>query len=344
MHLSSARDLKDHLLAATASYSLSREFPAKPLVMKSGSHGLQRPACRPGRGRHPVSIGISRLGGEFRLAVRTSGRAGLHDPLLRHIEKASCGEVDIRHMGVVRRLSDAPASTWNRSRTRPLMIGASVGHVDVPVGSIGAFVNDRETPCLLSNNHILANENRATTGDPIVQPGIDDGGSDPADRIAHLHRILPLRWSGANLADAAIAVISPRIHFDPVTLRGLADGADARLAGIAALNIHDADRVTKTGRSTGGTIGRITAFELSHLAVGFETGDAWFDDQIEIEGLGSHAFAHGGDSGSLVVNDRFEVIALVFAGSETGGTNGYGLTYANTIHNVLSELRVTLIV
>lgn len=224
------------------------------------------------------------------------------------------------------------------------MTGTSVGHVDVPFGSIGAFVEDGDTPCLLSNNHVLANENRAVTGDPIVQPGMGDGGSDPADRVARLHRFLPLRWTGVNLADAAVAIVSPGVLFDPATLRGLGNGTDARLAGGAGLDVYDADRVMKTGRSTGGTIGRITAFELSNLAVGFATGDAVFEDQIEIEGWGSHAFAHGGDSGSIIVNERFEAIALVFAGSETGGANGCGLTYANTLHNVLSELRVTLIV
>jgi hypothetical protein len=33
----------------------------------------------------------------------------------------------------------------------------------------------------------------------------------------------------------------------------------------------------------------------------------------------------------------------LFAGSDTGGRNGTGLTYANPIHPVLNELKATLL-
>jgi hypothetical protein len=35
-------------------------------------------------------------------------------------------------------------------------------------------------------------------------------------------------------------------------------------------------------------------------------------------------------------------VALLFAGSDQGGSNGLGLTYANPIHTVLKALKVTL--
>jgi hypothetical protein len=39
-----------------------------------------------------------------------------------------------------------------------------------------------------------------------------------------------------------------------------------------------------------------------------------------------------------------EAVGLLFAGSETGGPSGHGLTYANPIDQVLSDIRVELLV
>jgi len=36
-------------------------------------------------------------------------------------------------------------------------------------------------------------------------------------------------------------------------------------------------------------------------------------------------------------------VALLFAGSDVGGSNGLGLTYANPVHRVLRDLKATLL-
>ena len=51
----------------------------------------------------------------------------------------------------------------------------------------------------------------------------------------------------------------------------------------------------------------------------------------------------GGDSGSLIVDREMRAVALLFAGGETGGTNGLGLTFANPIGAVLSALKAALL-
>jgi hypothetical protein len=88
-------------------------------------------------------------------------------------------------------------------RTRPAKGGYSVGHYGITAGTIGTSVYDilpggstSGSPAIgvgmppryyiLSNNHVLANVNDAKIGDPILQPGPYDGGTDPADRIATL--------------------------------------------------------------------------------------------------------------------------------------------------------------
>ena len=97
------------------------------------------------------------------------------------------------------------------------------------------------------------------------------------------------------------------------------------------------------GRTTGTTKGRLVTFELDNLYVGYDAGTLRFDDQIEIEGEGSEPFSLGGDSGSLIVDADRRAVALLFAGSDQGGTNGMGLAYANPLHAVLPAMKVELL-
>ena len=53
-------------------------------------------------------------------------------------------------------------------------------------------------------------------------------------------------------------------------------------------------------------------------------------------------FSAGGDSGSLIVGADRRAVALLFAGSDQGGANGQGLTYANPIYTVLDRLKIEL--
>jgi len=116
-----------------------------------------------------------------------------------------------------------------------------------------------------------------------------------------------------------------------------------RLAGLNEDVLDEGVTVAKVGRTTGTTHGRVTAFELDHLIVGYDVGNIRFDDQIEIEAAGDEPFSDGGDSGSLIVDDQRCGVALLFAGSDQGGTNGRGLTYANPLRTVLNQLRVDLL-
>src|SRR5256885_6979139 len=98
-----------------------------------------------------------------------------------------------------------PYTTLFRSRPAPL--GFSVGHPLITAGSIGARVADAAgNVFVLSNNHVLANSNDATIGDPALQPGPFDGGTAPADQIGTLPAFNTIDFSaGLNTIDAAIA-------------------------------------------------------------------------------------------------------------------------------------------
>jgi hypothetical protein len=155
--------------------------------------------------------------------------------------------------------------------------------------------------------------------------------------VAKLKAFASLKKRGINLVDCATAVVDDGISFDPAKLRGI--GA---LTGAAEL-LPENDHVAKVGRTTGTTRGKITAFDLDNVVVGYDLGDLRFDNQIEIEGAGAKAFSDGGDSGSLIVNSERQGVALLFAGTDEGGTNGKGVTYANPLNAVLSVMEVTLV-
>jgi hypothetical protein len=80
--------------------------------------------------------------------------------------------------------------------------------------------------------------------------------------------------------------------------------------------------------------------EVDGVAVQYDEAIYRFDDQIEMVGR-SGAFSAGGDSGSVIWRGRDRApVALLFAGSETGGVAGTGVTFANPLSTVLTLLGV----
>ena len=295
------------------------------------------------RVQRSVALGVAPYREGYRLAVRVQRPALRHSPMVEHFIKEARGEVDIRLIGRIDKRTGSTPVPWYRLNTRPLLIGASVGHVNVTAGTIGAFVTRGKAVYILSNNHVLANEDLAIPGDWIVQRGRFDGGKHPADDVARVRYWVRLKRSGTNFVDAALAAIQSRVAYVPGLLRGLVSGRNRQLAGLGPAFLDAGATVYKAGRTTGPTRGRVTAFDLDNLVVNYDAGNLRFDNQIEIESSGRSPFSDGGDSGALIVNAAMQAVALLFAGSESGGANNLGLTFANPIHRVLTDLKATLL-
>jgi hypothetical protein len=331
MRLDSVRDLKASLtgtllapLAMAAAAPRSLNISTRRVSDAAGLH-------------RTIALGVAPgARNDFRLAVRVQRRAMEQSRELETIERHAHGEVDVRYVGqVVKR-----AVPWHLRRNRPLRIGGSIGHVRVTAGTLGCFVRDRTggAMLILSNNHVLADENRAKAGDPIIQPGDLDGGKDPVDRVGTLERFTRLKRAGANLVDCAVCTVDDKRRYSPRQLTGL-----GRLAGVGPEILDEREEVAKIGRTTGVTRGRVTAFEIDNLIVAFDVGDLRFDNQIEIENAGDQPFSDGGDSGSLIVTSDLHAIGLLFSGSDQGGADGQGLTFANPLRPVLDALKVELL-
>ncbi|MDX1661429.1 MAG: PKD domain-containing protein, partial [Gemmatimonadota bacterium] len=233
------------------------------------------------------------------------------------------------------------------TRQRPAPVGFSIGHPDITAGTLGARVLDGSgNVYILSNNHVIANSNNASIGDPTYQPGPYDGGTS-ADSLAWLSDFEPIDFSGGdNKMDAGVArTVTGNVSASTPTddaygapssaVYGDSDG-DGFFDDTGALLGLD---VMKYGRTTGFTTGQISEINVT-VTVCYETrgpfmcaASATFTDQIAI---GSGTFSDGGDSGSLIVSQSgTNPVGLLFAGSSTR-------TLANRIDLVLDRFGVTV--
>ncbi|WP_164000569.1 hypothetical protein [Pyxidicoccus caerfyrddinensis] len=219
----------------------------------------------------------------------------------------------------------------NISSVLPAHPGTSIGEVSVTAGTFGAVVYDNKdgSKRILSNNHVLANNNAAPIGSPIVYPGYADGGRAPANTIAKLSKFITIvpEAQGFNAVDAAVATPLDSSAIDDTPLNGvpapskanpavgLLWGGDSKTQSfyspidvvLSLLDVRFASadcstaaslglEVQKTGRTTEKTTGKIT-----HLNAILKVG---------IQGLGTAVFknqfittlmSQGGDSGSVAV-------------------------------------------
>ena len=220
-----------------------------------------------------------------------------------------------------------PTDRW----PRPVPIGVSTGHPDFTAGTIGARVKDAAGKVYaLSNNHVYADENHASIGDNVLQPGPYDGGIDPDDAIGTLDDYELIDFTGAdNTIDAAIALSSTA---------NLGTATPSNGYGLPKSVITSAaiwQSVQKYGRTSELTKGTITGINAT-VNVGYSSGTALFVDQIIVQGI--KPFIKGGDSGSLLVTDPDRnPVGLLFAGNKSGK-----FAVANRIDLVLARFGVTV--
>ncbi len=318
MRLESVRSLKEELFLQTLTRVSLRDGVA---IFRSALPAVEPPS--------PIALGIEGRHGDYRLAVRIqSASPGVQANLERILEVAH-GEASVRVVGRLVKQQAVP-----HGRVRPLQIGCSLGHSHMTAGTLGCFVqvDGQAEPCILSNNHVLADENRVPLGKPVLQPGPIDGGTSPGDDVAVLSKFEPLNASGKNLVDAAVAALHAGISADFDVLAGL-----GTLDGTRDEPLEGEEIVFKLGRTTGLTRGRVSAFEIDDVWIRYDLGVIGFDRQIEIAPLEGKPFSLGGDSGSVIVDEELRAVGLLFAG------NDVDVTYANPIQTVLESLGARLL-
>jgi hypothetical protein len=300
---------------------------------------------------YKISKGVST--GELGLIVSVKHKADVSALAAKDlVPQALDGfKTDVVETGVFRALDLNPRSQW-----RPAPPGVSIGHPGVTAGTFGCLVRRGNEVFILSNNHILADVNEGQRGDPILQPGVADGGTAD-DRIATLADYIPIDFGtsepecsiaewitktlnyvagafgsshqlqavkktpGVNRVDAALArPLSPDLVKNEILIIGAPVGVGTVVLGMD---------VQKAGRTTGYTTGKITQIDAT-VRIDYEGPSALFTGQIVASPM-----SQGGDSGSAVLDMDDRVVGLLFAGSDAA-------TIINPISEVFSALNVEL--
>ena len=216
---------------------------------------------------------------------------------------------------------------------RPTPCGVSVGHYAITAGTLGCLVkkhDDDDNLFILSNNHVLADCDRAHIGDLILEPGPDDGGRID-DPIAHLTDFEPIAHGNPNTIDAAIARL---LETNSVTNDIIGIGCVQQPPAQAVAN----ERVLKHGRTTNLTEGVVVGI-AEDVTVRYGTQLIDFEEQLAIIGHNG-PFASLGDSGALVIGvDTKCPIGLFFAVD----LQGLGTAFANPITPVLERFGIEVL-
>ena len=259
---------------------------------------------------------------------------------------------DVVETGPIRALQSHTA------RYRPAPGGVSIGHRDITAGTLGCLVRKSGRIFILSNNHVLANSNEASPGDPILQPGSYDGGKYPDDHIANLEEFVPISFDEqtsecpltrglASFFNGIARIFGSPDRLKAVRTRAVENKVDAAIA--RPLNDRDVSpeileigtiqglvngelgmAIKKSGRTTGLTTGEILQVDVT-VNVQYGAGRiARFSDQLL-----AGAMSQGGDSGSAILDNGNKLVGLLFAGSDT-------TTIINRIENVFSGLGLSL--
>lgn len=233
---------------------------------------------------------------------------------------------------------------------RPACPGVSIGHYKVSAGTFGALVHDRSTgePLILSNNHVLANQSngnddRASTGDAILQPGMFDGGDVKTTVIGHLKRFIPMQTevnvpkcqiaiAFEKLINKCINIFRPQYRIQVLRENEQVNYVDCAVAAPLAADMISGDileigpaagikeakpgmPVKKSGRSSGLTFSIVLATNVTIRIAVSNNENAVFADQIL-----AGPMSIPGDSGSLVLTEDNYVVGLLFAGSDQATT------------------------
>lgn len=249
------------------------------------------------------------------------------------------------------------------------------GTGDLHMGTLGFFAtangaSGRDNIVLLTNNHVFANAG-GVNGDRVYQPRLTETASGdvvmpppdaqhPIGTIDNIGQQGQYAYTydgdtaaGSYYVDCATAKIDTcfsswcncncGVSFANSIL-GLAIGGSDAIEGVQRVRSQDLPSggtypVTKVGRTTGRTVGKIVD------AAGTTTDSSSVDqtDVLLIENVGPNCgggtvFADHGDSGSVIVNDDRKIVGLLY-----GGDTGAGTGHACHIHPVTDYLHITMV-
>jgi hypothetical protein len=225
----------------------------------------------------------------------------------------------------------------------PLRPGNTIGNPKSGTfGTIGCLVRKKksgskidESPfsevLLLSNNHVLANFNKAKKNDTLQHPGPPlNQPLNPSLKSAELFQWIKLKERSVNLVDAALA--KPIVPAAP-DFQGF--NYIPKALGVPNVGM----RVYIAGGQSGPQQGIISDIAASmHFPDYGPLKDVTFQPCIA-----TNAISNFGDSGSVLLNDNHEALGLLFGIGIKGGGGQIPETFYNYLSTALHELDVDLV-
>jgi hypothetical protein len=300
-------------------------------------------------GVHTISVGAKRVGGRYTgtMSIQVLVTRKLPPHELRPDEmippEIQGVPTDVVEEGPATLLAGC-VDINDSSKCRPLVGGSQVQArhgLDVGgTGTLGCLARTKDLATnllvLLSNAHVIGDKD-SHVGDKVGQPAMCSVCSGCcSDTVGKV-----LRFKKTAHVDAAIATINDDI---PHTARQIKE--IGTVMGTRRLSQHEAQTtlidVQKRGASSGRTLGTVVGWVQQPLDIHNHNGSLYrtATDQLRISVRDpSKCFAIGGDSGSVVLDENRNVVALLHAATSTTGDTGF----ATPIQFVEDELQIEIL-
>jgi hypothetical protein len=211
-------------------------------------------------------------------------------------------------------------------------------------GTLGSLIQVGSQKRILSNYHVFeadivsgGNGRVATTGDPIIQPGLIDVNCN-ANNAQNVATLVVSHSLPNNNVDCSSATIISGMVSENGAILEVGTLSAQTLAASVGLAVKKSGRTTGLTRSTVSGLNATVSVAYENECAGGSAFTKTFTGQILVTNKRS-AFLAGGDSGSLMVQDvttNPKAVGLLFAGSTS-------LAVANPIGQVLSFFGATMV-
>lgn len=265
-------------------------------------------------------------------------------------------------------IEDEPLHCEDLARHNQLVGGISIVTRDnLELGTLGFFATidgevGHNNVVMVSNHHVLS-AGAPRRGDPVYQPALimnasgnvsfaDPDNKHPVAKLLNIGSasVFPYTYPGEAVVDTYIDCATARLDISVSSwcnsncgisykneINGLNIGGSSKISGVRRIAHVDigTDRaiIYKVGRRTGRTKGRVVEIYGSRLG----PGKVMVIDPIGVDCDGLSRFGDHGDSGSALVNERRELVGLLFGQSQFNRRQMLGVH----IHPVLAYLQVT---
>ena len=235
-------------------------------------------------------------------------------------------------------------------QTTPIKMGTSGGwRYDLANGyccggTLGSLIKVGGNIRILSNYPVFeadivngGNGRVATTGDPIVHPGLIDIGCVATNGIDVATLVVTSALDGNNVDCSSANIINNQVDTSGAILE-IGTISSQTVAAFIGQDVKKSGRTTGLGRASVSGLNATVNITYENECAGGTAFTKTFTGQIVTTNKGSK-FLAGGDSGSLMVEDvttNPHAVGLLFAGSRSAAI-------ANPINEVLSFLGATMV-